>query len=45
MSGCGSIVIWTQQRSGPADGRPFKQRLFTLFGAMALGLIVGATIR
>jgi len=45
MSGCGSIVIWTQQRVGPADGRPFKQRLFTLFGAIALGLIVGATIR
>ncbi|MGI8617912.1 MAG: carboxypeptidase regulatory-like domain-containing protein [Gemmatimonadaceae bacterium] len=45
MSGCGSIVIWTQQRTGSAGGRPFKQRLFAMFGAVAVGLMVGATIR
>jgi hypothetical protein len=45
MSGCGSIVVWTGQRSRAPDPRPFRQRLFTILGAITLGLVVGATLR
>ncbi|MCR4340046.1 MAG: Plug and carboxypeptidase regulatory-like domain-containing protein, partial [Gemmatimonadaceae bacterium] len=45
MSGCGSIVVWTGQRSRAPDPRPFRQRLFTVLGAITLGLVVGATLR
>lgn len=45
MSGCGSIVVWTGQRPRVADPRPFRQRLFTVLGAITLGLVVGATLR
>lgn len=45
MSGCGSIVIWTRRAPGPGSGRPLKQRIFTLIGAVTLGLLVGAALQ
>jgi hypothetical protein len=45
MSGCGSIVVWTGQRSRAPDPRPLRQRLLTILGAITLGLVVGATLK
>lgn len=45
VRGCGSIVVWTSQRPRARDPRPFRQRLFTVLGAITLGLVVGATLR
>ena len=45
MTGCGSIVVWTGQRPRTPDPRSFRQRLFTVLGAITLGLVVGATLR
>lgn len=45
MSGCGSIVVWTGQWARAADPRPYRQRAFTLAGAIVLGLLVAATLK
>ena len=44
LSGCGSIVIWTQPRIGPPDRRPLRERLARVIAVAALGLAVGALV-
>lgn len=44
MSGCGSIVFWTQPRPGPPGNRPLLPRVLKMLGLAAVGLALGSLL-
>lgn len=44
MSGCGSIVFWTQPRPGPPNAGPLLPRVLKMLGLAAVGLALGSLL-